>query len=153
MYEDPYTGHNVVLVVRNALYVPSMKNNLIPPFIMREKGVQVKDTPKIHISEPDEDEHAIVFPETKLRIPLQLWGVFSYFPSRMPTVEELQGAEDIYMLTPSQFHPHDEAYAANELNMLDWQGKMIERQHQTTVLISEIEEDATVSLVLLISSI
>ena len=129
MYEDPYTGTNMVLVVRNALYIPSMKNNLIPPFIMQEKGVQVKDTPKIHMNDPDENEHAIVFPKTEIRIPLQLWGVFSYFPSRKPTVEELQGAEVIYMLTPSQFHPHDEAYAANELNMLDWQGNIVERHH------------------------
>ena len=37
--------------------------------------------------------------------------------------------------------------------MLDWQGEMIERQHRTTVLLSEIEEDATVSSAFLISSI
>ena len=77
MYEYPYTGNNVVLVVRNSLCVPSTKKNLIPPFIMREKDVQVKYIPKTHMAEPDEDDHAIVFPETKLQTPLQLWGVFS----------------------------------------------------------------------------
>ena len=66
MYEDPYTGHNVVLVVWNALYVPSMKRNLIPPFIIREKGIKVKDTPNIHMDEPDEDDHTGVFTNTRL---------------------------------------------------------------------------------------
>ena len=80
-YEDPYTGNNVVLFVWNALYVPPMKKNLINSFIMQDKGVQVKDTPKIHMAEP-----AIIFPKTKLRIPLQLCGVFSYFSSWMPTI-------------------------------------------------------------------
>ena len=94
-YEDPYTGNNVFLFVWNALYVPPMKKNLINSFIMQDKGVQVKDTPKIHMAEPDEDNHATVFPDTKLWIPLQVWGVFSYFPSWRPTVEELKGAEEI----------------------------------------------------------
>ena len=124
-YEDPYTGNNIVTVVRNALYVPLMKN-LIPPFIMREKGFQVKDTPKIHIAEPDEDDHAIVFTGKKLRIPPQLWGVLSYLPSWRPMVEELKGAKEIYLLNRPQFNLHDEAYAENDLNIMDWQGKMIE---------------------------
>jgi hypothetical protein len=31
-YEYPYDGASYILVIRNALYVPSMKNNLMPPF-------------------------------------------------------------------------------------------------------------------------
>ena len=33
-YDCPYTGTMYILVIRNALYVPSMKGNLIPPFIL-----------------------------------------------------------------------------------------------------------------------
>jgi hypothetical protein len=36
-----------ILLIRNALYVPSLDHNLLPPFMMREVGVIVKDTPKI----------------------------------------------------------------------------------------------------------
>ena len=60
MYEDPYTGNNVFLIVWNSLYVPSMQKNMIHPFIMQETGVQVKDTPKIKMDEPDEDKHVII---------------------------------------------------------------------------------------------
>ena len=38
-----------ILVIRNALHVPSMKNNRLPPFVLREAGIRVKDTPKISV--------------------------------------------------------------------------------------------------------
>ena len=49
MYECPYSRKRVILVVRDALYVKAMDNNLIPPFIMREAGIQVREIPKIHV--------------------------------------------------------------------------------------------------------
>ena len=39
VYECPYTGEIYVLIVRNALYIPHLQNNLIPPFVMRAAGV------------------------------------------------------------------------------------------------------------------
>jgi hypothetical protein len=41
LYECPLKGEPYILVIRNALHVPSMKGNLMPPFVMREAGVQV----------------------------------------------------------------------------------------------------------------
>ena len=65
-YKCPYTNDTSILVVRNALHVPSMDNNLIPPFMMREVGLQVWDTPKIHVTDPTVDDHAIVCQDTGL---------------------------------------------------------------------------------------
>ena len=53
-----------IFVLRNALFVPSMKNNLIPPFMMREAGIRVNDTPKIQTFEPTKEDYSIYFPET-----------------------------------------------------------------------------------------
>ena len=33
-YDSPYDGKSYILVVRNALRVPSMCNNLLPPFML-----------------------------------------------------------------------------------------------------------------------
>jgi len=44
-----------------------MENNLLPPFMMREAGVDVRDTPKIQVEDPTEEDHAITFPETGFR--------------------------------------------------------------------------------------
>jgi hypothetical protein len=71
-YESPYDGTEYILVIRNALHVPSMQNNLIPPFMMQEAGIIVSDTPKIQVPNPTEEHHSIYFPETKFRIPMSL---------------------------------------------------------------------------------
>ena len=46
MYDCPYSGKSYILVVQNAIYVPSMENNLNPPFMMREAGIVVNERPK-----------------------------------------------------------------------------------------------------------
>ena len=130
-------------MLRNALYVPSMKHNLLPPFILRQAGVMVNDTPKIQVNEPTIDDHSILFTETGFRIPLLLWGIFSYFPTSKPTELMMKECEDVYLLTPTRFNPHDDAFAANEDSMRDWEGNMVERSHRTQVLLSEVEATQT----------
>ena len=56
-YDCPYDGQSYILVIRNALHVPSMRNNLLPPFILREAGVRVQDTPKIQVSDPTMEDY------------------------------------------------------------------------------------------------
>jgi hypothetical protein len=152
-YECPRDGTSYILVIRNALHVPSMTNNLIPPFMMREAGITVHDTPKIQVSDPDGNDHSIFFPETKLRIPLSLWGVFSYFPTSKPTALEMTESEEIYMLTPSRWDPHQTAYAKNEENMIDWKGNMIEKSYRQQLILSEIDEDTAMASSVQIGSI
>ena len=152
-YDCPYSGISYILVIRNALYVPSMVNNLLPPFMLREAGIQICDTPKIQMDAPTEEHHSIYFDETNFRIPLMLNGVFSYFPSSKPTVTSLNEIEEVYLLTPSIWNPNSDAYAANEASMLDWEGNMIEKKHRTQILLSDIQEDAIMAASLQISSI
>jgi hypothetical protein len=61
-YDCPYDGQTYILVIRNALHVPSMKNDLLPPSVMREAGIQVYGTPKIQVAEPTAEDHSICFP-------------------------------------------------------------------------------------------
>ena len=80
-YECPYNHITYILAFKNALHVPSLEHNLLPPFILREAGMIVNDTAKIHKAEPGKDDHAIIVEEESLIIPLQLNGIFSYFHS------------------------------------------------------------------------
>jgi hypothetical protein len=130
MYECPFSGKEYTLLVRNALHVPAMENNLIPPFIMREAGITVNDTPKIQVREPTVDDHAIIFEEGTFKIPLALWGILSYFPTSTPSNKQLEAGDDTYLLTPNgHWNPHSESYSKNEENMLDWEGNMVEKRH------------------------
>jgi hypothetical protein len=152
-----------------------MKHNLLLPFIMRQAGITVDDTPKIHVDEPTTADHSITFPETGFRIPMSLWGIFSYFPTfpetgfripmslwgifsyfptSKPTATTMQESEEVYLLTPcSQFNPHDDAFAANEESTLDWEGNIVERKHRTQVLLGEIQEDESLTVSAAVSSV
>lgn len=130
-YDYPYTLKTYyLLIIRNALYIPTMNNNLIPPFILLKAGLKVRnDVPKIHVESLTVSDHAIEFPEQEngaaLRIPLQLWGVFSFFHTRAPTNKEAAELNPL-LLTPDSNHwnPHSEHFAKNEESMLDWEGEM-----------------------------
>ena len=78
-FDCPCSGEVHVLVLRNVIHVPSMDQNLIPPFIIRSGGVTINDVPKIHYKDPAVDDHYIVFDQSNLRTPLQLNRVFSCF--------------------------------------------------------------------------
>ena len=131
-YDCPYTHKTYILMFRNALHVPSMENNLIPPFIMREAGLLVNDVPKIHADDPEIKDHSIAFPDTDLRIPLQLWGIFSFFHSRIPTSEEIRHCDKLFMTPDStSWDPYADHFASNEESMLDWEGNMLDRRYQT----------------------
>ena len=58
-YDCPFKHETYILIIRNALYIKTMQNNLIPPFILREGGLTVNDIPKIHCAEPTTNDHCI----------------------------------------------------------------------------------------------
>ena len=88
-----------ILTLRNALHVPSMGHNLIPPFVMREAGLTVNDVPRIHTrtEELNNETHCIVSPgdgdNARMKIPLKLDGIFSYFETRSLTEEGISQSE------------------------------------------------------------
>ena len=59
-YDDPYEQKSYVFIIRNALHVPAMSINLLPPFMIREAGIKINDVPKIHVDQPTKDDHAII---------------------------------------------------------------------------------------------
>ena len=101
-YDCPFTGQVYILLIRNALHIPSMEHNLIPPFLMREGGITVNDKPKSQCTDPTIEDHSIHCPEGNLRIPLQLTGIFSFFHHRVPTIDELEGCDKIFLTPDSE---------------------------------------------------
>ena len=75
-YDCQTSGETYPLVVRNALCVPTMDINLIPIFILREAGLVLNDTPKIHCDDPSVEYNSLCDEEIVLRIPFTLNGTF-----------------------------------------------------------------------------
>ena len=68
-------------------------------------------------------------------------GVFSSLPVSKPSHDTLQFCDDVYLLTPTRWNPHDEGYAANEENMLDWQGNLVAQKKRQKITLSDIPEN------------
>lgn len=98
-YDSPVTNKTYVLLFRNALYIPTLETNLIPPFIMREAGLIVNDIPRIHDPNPSDKSHSIMTDgrDSDLRISMSLWGIFSFFHTRIPTRDELFHEKNVFM--------------------------------------------------------
>ena len=58
-YDCQTSGETNLLVVRNAICVPNMDINLIPPLILREAGLVLNDTTKIHYDDPNVEDHSL----------------------------------------------------------------------------------------------
>ena len=143
-YECPYSGEIKILMIKRGLYLPSMTQNLLPPFMLREAGITINEVPKIHVDSPTEEHHAITFQETNFQIPLSLHGTFSYFPTSKPSIQELEEPEDVYVLTPTIWNPHSDAYVINEESMLDCEGNMRHKKdHEKRVVLEDIPSDDT----------
>jgi len=140
-YDDPNTGDTYILVFFNSLYIKDMEHNLVPPFIMREAGINVHDTPLIHCDSPSSSDHSIYIPSAELRIQLHLQGIFSYFKTRKPSEQEFIECEKV-MCTPDSWNPHSDSWAANEASILDWEGNIMDplRDNSYTRMLLEKDE-------------
>ena len=96
-YDCPYQCKTLLLLIRNALYIPELDINLLPPFIVRESRNQINKCPKIQTSDPSIDHHSTYIPSCKLRIPFKLLNTFSYFETRMPTAGELETYDKVFI--------------------------------------------------------
>ena len=87
-YDHPTTGDTIVLIINQALHFgDNIQHMLLNPNQIRAHGIEVDDVPK-HLT-GGKSTHSIFFPEARLRIPLQLHGVISYFTVRTPTLDEV----------------------------------------------------------------
>ncbi len=117
-YDDPISLQTYLLVMRNVLLSPTMDHNLIPLFLIWAAGLYVNETPKHQAPVPTIENHVIVDSETGTRIYLSLNGIFSYFPTRELTLEEVEEWESypVVFITPdgNDWDPYASHFADNE---------------------------------------
>jgi len=160
-YDCMMTGNSYIMILRNALHIPSIEVCLLHPIMMRLAGVEVDECPKFLSSKPSIINHSIYFPTKDLRIQLILDGIISCLPCRTPDDEELEQLE-ILELTPkvNTWNPHSSIYKEQEEAMTDFRGeiktenkrrfiisKVNTRSDDPTLLLNDIEERFCISSV------
>ena len=146
-YDCVITQQTHILIINNALFMRSMEVNLIPPFVMRLNGIDVNECPKFMSTHPSISDHSIYFPAQNVRIPLQLQGIVSYFPTRIPDEEDMYKYLH-YHLTPSKptWNPHDSSYATQESSMITFNGDIHNKKssnRHNTIASTSTSEDIT----------
>jgi hypothetical protein len=66
-----------------------LSTSLLNPNQMRSNGI-IEDNKPVHLSHDNASTHSIFLPELNLQIPLQLDGIISYLPTRIPSADELE---------------------------------------------------------------
>ena len=86
------------------------------PNQLRAFGLSVCDTPQ----QFDADSpHDISFPDSKLRIPLKMEGVVSYFPSRGPTNDEIANCTRLEMTSDAAWDPRSQHFRQTETQLCE----------------------------------
>ena len=93
-YDCPAMGDTYMLVIHQAVAVPSMQHILLSSMQLQDNDVRVNDEPKYLAPNLSQEHHSITILEANdiptLRIPLCINGVTSYFPTQRPTKEEYE---------------------------------------------------------------
>ena len=124
-----------------------MEHNLMPPFIMREAGLQVSEVPKTHAVDPTAKDHCACSASEDLWIPMSLHGAFSYFPSSKPADEVLNDCDTKIMhLTPEgPWKPNSTTHSENEDSMLDFQGEFTNSSPRQSASLEDIASNEDMS--------
>jgi hypothetical protein len=134
-YDDPMTGNSIMLVVHQAICIPTMNHNLLCPMQLRMNEIMVDECPKFLAPKPTAHTHAITIPDPEdqdpLVIALSLSGVTSGFPSHMPTAAEYKNCERRYDITYDlpDWEPHADLFAEQEMMTTDPQGRISESDY------------------------
>jgi hypothetical protein len=125
-YDDPISGQTILLIVHQAIYIPTMDQNLLCPMQMRLNDVKVSAVPKFLTTRPSDQTHALTFNEMDTQepytIPLSLQGVTSYFPTRKPSAAEYESESNMkFELTfeTPEWDPHSTHFAEQEAAFTD----------------------------------
>ena len=139
-YDCETTNQVNLLVLQNVLYIDSMEDNLIPPFILREAGLIVNKQAKIHC-EPGtitEEDHTIQERDTGYFITMQLQSIFSYFPMRIPLEDNIEDGV-VVVMTPegATWDAYDQNFADNKRSMTNKKGELCPPIYEHKVFVEE----------------
>jgi hypothetical protein len=126
-YDCPATGETVILIIHQAVHVPTMKNDLLCPMQIRVNDIEIQECPKFLLERPDDMSHALRVTQDgeELVIPLALRGVVSNFPTRKPTTAEFQSCRRVELTSEEpEWDPSSVTFQEQEDATVDAHGRV-----------------------------
>jgi hypothetical protein len=113
-YDLP-SGKTIILCLNQALYFgKELNNTLLNPNQMRVNGVIVDECP-ISLSYDGRSTHSLHFPDDDIRIPFEMHGCISYFPTQLLTKNEIKKCHWIELTSDVPWDPYADEFADKEL--------------------------------------
>jgi hypothetical protein len=128
-YTIPETGKNVLLVVHQSIFSPTLSHNLLGTMKMRLHDVVVNETPTFQCFKSTYLSHSISLRgdnvEDVLVIPLDLHGAVSCFPTFKSSQEEFETCDryELMFETP-EYGPSSRTFHDQEAGMMDSWGNL-----------------------------
>ena len=102
---DMEDGRAIIINVNQALdFTEGMEHSLLCPNQARMNGVIVDDVPKF-LDHRKDSQHAIVFPDSDIVVPLSMMGPISYLPVRYPSAYELDTCLGVHLTEDTTWDP------------------------------------------------
>ena len=154
VYDCPRRNQVYLLVLQNVLYIESMDDNLITPFILREAGITVNERAKIHC-DPDtvtEEDHTIQDHDTGLFITMQIRSTFSYFPTKKIFDEDFEDGV-LVVITPegASWDVYNQTFADNERSITNKKGELRPPMYKHKEFVEE-DDHANINSILVIDN-
>ena len=128
-YSSPESGETIILIVHQAIHNPNVQHNLLCPLQLRMNDVIVNECPKFLTVTPTDKDHTIIANspgDDELRIPLDIRGTTSCFPTRKPTSEEFAECRHVELTySDPDWDPSTKSYAEQERQMVDNAGRLL----------------------------
>ncbi len=124
-YDCPQTGEVSILMIHQAVHVPTMENDLLCPMQMRMNDVELHECPKFMEGHPSDMSHSLRVTEDgeELCIPFGLRGVTSYFTTRKPTKSEFATCPRFHLTSPDpEWDPSSTTFQEQEDSTVDARG-------------------------------
>jgi hypothetical protein len=135
-FDSPENGETIILIVNQAIYNPNVQHNLLCPLQLRTNGITVNERPKLFTVDPTDQDHVIIVRsanEDELRIPLQLRGTTSCFPTRRPTAHEFDECRHVELTYDDpEWDPSTKTFQEQESAMTDHAGRLLETGDRST---------------------
>ncbi len=142
-YDDPIHGTTYLLVMCNMLLIPTMNHNLLPPFLAREAGLKIDETPKCRADCPSVLNHSIFDPITGMHIHMALNGICLYFVMQKLNIDEMENWKSypVVYLTPDSdsWDPNVSHFVEQEAAMLDHNGHIVKQEPCVKTLFVEAD--------------
>jgi hypothetical protein len=116
-WDAPWQQTYILAFPQSLFFGDKLENSLMPPNQLLANGLIVDECPKQFSN--GQSLHGIRVPDDDITIPFHMYGTISCINgNRLPTQEELDKCQWIYMMSEKSWNPYDDEWTQHEVQAI-----------------------------------